>query len=178
MSTADSLTPSLTRKLVITTTLALLALAYTRPVRSLEQGIGDRPVACSPGDEPTTNIAPVTVPSPAHATERVRLHRVAPMQVSMHTSFDPASRLVKVALQPKDSANTFIANLRPSVARQFLAEMRPGDRVAVWSYDDKLHEVVGFSRQREAMLDAFQKIDGALPLVHARVRPRPARRLR
>ena len=39
MSSAGSRTPSLTRKLVITATLALLALAYTPAARPTEQAV-------------------------------------------------------------------------------------------------------------------------------------------
>lgn len=46
MSTACLLTRSVGKTLAITTTLALLALAYTGPAFALEATIGDRPVTC------------------------------------------------------------------------------------------------------------------------------------
>lgn len=114
MFTANSLTPSLIRKLVSTTALALLALTYTRPAFSIGPRISATPVACSGGKWQTKTIARIAIDLPAQGSRSRRpLYRVSSLQLAMHTSFDPTTHLVRVTLQPKDSEGEFLSTLKP-----------------------------------------------------------------
>lgn len=196
MSAADSLMRSLAKKLVIMAMLALLALTYTAPARSAAQGAGNSSTVCAPGE----------------SQETIRLHHGAPVEVAMQTSYDPSTRRVRIALEPKDADDEFISAFRPQdfvvyedgaaqvdphvtverppvaigiliehggryqmlndaiseesslAAQQLLEEIRSGDRVAVWTYGDKLREIAGLSGKRDTLVDALNQIDGPLPL--------------
>lgn len=216
MSTACLLTPSVAKRLAITT-LAVLALACTGSVLAMEATIGDHAVICSPGGSRAVSYAEVVPGLPARARDRSsrQLRADTPIQVAMETSFDPATHLVRVMLQPKDSEGEFVSRFRPkdfilyedgvrqvgasvtverpaatigiliehggryqmlneaiseetsSAAREFIDEIRPGDRVAVWLYGGRLEQVAGFSQQRKGLLDGLNQLDDPLPLTES-----------
>lgn len=217
MSTACLLTRSVTKKLAITTMLALFALAYTGPAFALEATIGDHPVTCSAGESRAVSYAEVVPGLPAHMRARSsrQLRAGKPIQVAMETSFDPATHWVSVTLQPKDSEGEFVSTFRPkdfvvyedgvrqvgagvtvqrppatigilvehggryqmlneaiseetsSAAREFIDEIRPGDRVAVWLYGGHLEQAAGFSQYQRAPRDALNQLDDPLPLTES-----------
>lgn len=217
MSTACLLTRSVGKKLAITATLALIALAYTGPAFALEATIGPSPVTCSAGESRAVSYAEVVPGLPAHMRDRSSRQRRAdtPIQVAMETSFDPATHLVRVTLQPRDSEGEFVSRFRPqdvvvyedgvrqvsasvtverpaatmgiliehggryqmlneaiseetsSAAREFIDEIRPGDRVAVWLYGGQLEQVAAFSQHRKALRDGLNQLDDPLPLTES-----------